>query len=157
MKKSRRSPPKNGYCTSKMPKEHQFAHKNHKKDILYATFHQRKTFRVFRPISANFICCDDEENCVFLCFGGILGVKTHLFDGWHPLFFLWKYFSINLSHPLKKEMDFSGEKMGIWPWNVFSGVPFCFICVFRVKRPFFDKLEPFFIFWIIFFGQFHEI
>ena len=75
MKKSRRSPPKNGHCTSKMPKEHQFAHKNHKKDILYATFHQRKTFRVFRPISANFICCDDEENYVFLCFGVVLWVK----------------------------------------------------------------------------------
>ena len=81
MNKNRRSPPKNGYCTSKMPMEHQFAHKNHKEDILYARFHQRKTFRVSKPLSANFICCDDEENCVFLCFGGILGVKTHLFDG----------------------------------------------------------------------------
>ena len=81
MKKSRHSPPKTGYWTPKMPVEDQFAHKHSKEDIVLARFHQKKTFRVSKPLSANFICCDDEENCVFLCFGGILGVKTHLFDG----------------------------------------------------------------------------
>ncbi len=140
-----------------MPVEHQFAHKNHKKDILLARFHQKKILRVTKSLSANSFWCNVDKKCVFLHFGGVFWVKNLLFDGWHPLFFLWKYSSINLSHSLKKDMDLSGGKMGNWPQNMLSGVPFIFRCVFRVKCPFFDKLQPFFILWITFFDQFHEI
>ena len=137
-KKSGCSLPKNGYWTPKMPVEHYIVHKNHKKDILLARFHQKKIFRVSKPLSANSFWYNVEENCVFLHFGGVFWVKNLLFDGWHPLFFLWKDSSINLSHSLKKDMDLSGEKMGIWPQNRFSGAPFFFRCVLRVKYPFFD-------------------
>jgi len=44
---------KMGIGPQKMPVEHQFAHKNHKEDILLARFHQRKIFRVTKPLSAN--------------------------------------------------------------------------------------------------------
>ena len=91
------------------------------------------------------------------CSTGIFGVQYPFFGRLHPLFFVWIQTSIDLSKHLKKKADFLGEKMGIWPKNRFSVVPFIFRCVFRVKCPFFDKLQPFFILWITFFDQFHEI
>ena len=39
---------------------------------------------------------------------------------------------------------------------MFSGVPFFFRCVFRVKWPFFDKLQLFFSLWIFFLANFME-
>ena len=80
MKKSRHSPPKNGYWTPKMSIEDQFAHKNSKEDIVLARFHQKKTFRVSKPLSANSFKPDIEENCVFLGFEGVFWVKYLLFD-----------------------------------------------------------------------------
>ena len=68
MKKSRHSPPKNGYWTPKMLKEDQFAHENSQKDIVLARFLQKKTFRASKPLSANSFKYDIEENCVFLGF-----------------------------------------------------------------------------------------
>ena len=87
-KKSGCSLPKNGYWTPKMPVEHQFAHKNHKKDILLARFHQKKIFRVTKPLSANSFLCNVDKKCVFLHFGSVFWVKNLSFDGCHPLFFL---------------------------------------------------------------------
>ena len=81
MKKSRHSPPKNGYWTPKMPIEDQFAYRNSKEDIILARFHQKKTFRVSKPLSANSFKYEIEENCVFLGFEGVFWVKYLLFDG----------------------------------------------------------------------------
>ena len=81
MKKSRHSPPKNGYWTPKMPIEDQFGHKNSKEYIVLVRFHQKKTFRVSKPLFANSFKPDIEENHVFLGFEGVFWVKYLLFDG----------------------------------------------------------------------------
>ena len=64
-----------------MPIEDQFAHRNSKEDIDLARFHQKKTFRVSKPLSANSFKPDIEENCVFLGFEGVFWAKYLLFDG----------------------------------------------------------------------------
>ena len=75
MKKSRHSQPKKGYWTPKMPIEDQFGHKNSKEYIVLVRFHQKKTFRVSKPLFANSFKPDIEENCVFLGFEGVFWVK----------------------------------------------------------------------------------
>ena len=78
---------KNGYWTPKAPSKHHFAQKCHKEDFLLARFYHKKMLGVSKPPSVNLFCCDNEEICVFLCFGGVLWVKYPLFAGGHPLFF----------------------------------------------------------------------
>ena len=109
-KKSGCSLPKNGYWTPKMPVEHQFAHKNHKEDILLARFHQRKIFRVSKPLSANSFKYDIEENCFsgfWRCFLGQIPVIWWVTP---TSFSLKRFFSLFVT----QNMDLSGEKMRIW-------------------------------------------
>ena len=79
MKKSRHSPPKNGYWTPKMPIEDQFAHKNSKEDIVLARFHKKKTESQNHSLQiiSNMIF----KKTVFLGFEGVFWVKYLLFDG----------------------------------------------------------------------------
>ena len=81
MKKVGISRQKMGIGLQKMPIEDQFAHRNSKEDIVLARFHQKKTFRVSKPLSANSFKYEIEENCVFLGFEGVFWVKYLLFDG----------------------------------------------------------------------------
>ena len=45
----------------------------------------------------------------------VFGVKCPFFQEGHPLFYFWIDLLFDLSSPLKKAKDITGEKMGIWP------------------------------------------
>ena len=91
------------------------------------------------------------KKIVFFCGLEVFyGSNTHYLLGDTQLFFFKKILQSIYHNPWKKGVDLSGDKMGIWPQNVFLDVPCFFISVFGVKCPFYDGWHSFFFFWFIF-------